>query len=985
MADCKISVVIPAYNVEKYLRKCLKSVVSQTFGAYEVIIVNDGSTDTTSEIIKEYKMAYPNLITVYETENKGVSHARNYGVNRAKGEYVLFVDSDDFIELTMCEKLYLRASEDKADIVVCDRYDFFEDEKTGTVKRKKSTGFYMPFGRVIDLRRSKFELSHLSPFPWDKLYRIELVKQFPFPEGIRFEDLAVMYQILISANRISVIEDYLYNYRRTTSGGFLNTFSEETKDIVKACKKIVSDFKENEWYDAYYEELEYILAMHLLLRYNVLFDADQKGKLKLKKELIHETQSFLDDQFPDWRNNRYLKYSTGKIMRDKFSHYQHKRKMLRQAVYREYIPGPLLRIATKINKTIIKIGTGLKRFIKSKDKKSAIKKVLPFLKVFDQPASTRYTKLYEKLSVSDNLVLFESKHGEDIAGNIFYLLLAMSGERYQRFQIQLVLKKAYRETYSNLLKRYDMDYVQIIGMETTEYFTALASAKYLITDTSLPPYYIKRTEQVYLNTWHGTPLKAMGRVVPKREYALGNVQRNFYIADYLLYQNEFSRDVFLSDYMLNNIYSNKIMISGYPRNSAFFNKESRAKIRSTFEAEDKQIIAYLPTWRGLLDKKESKKQIQVITDYLLEIDKQLKEMQEFYVKLHPFVKAGINYDQFHHIKPFPEEFETYDFLNATDVLVTDYSSIMFDYAASGRGIVLFTYDREEYLNDRGMYLDLEQMEFTKADTVDKLMESIEKPADYKKFREEYCPFDSADTAGLVVDQLFFNGNEFRSEQCLNLGVNGRYKVESLEQSGKKRALIFLGGLGKGEKTKKFIEELNALDTKSCDYYLCMKSDSVKASTSMISEIKKEIGYFPISFEVNTTRREKAALALHLRFGIKTVRINKKVTKIANRERMKYFGNLSFDYIINYSVKDKLLHRICGTFQTEKILNLQELNIEKYKKNKQYRTSIRYLLTNANGFKKVILPPEAREDGLPISKDIIVQKSNGSGIDKMLEV
>lgn len=144
MADCKISIVIPVYNVEKYLRTCLDSVVNQTFKDIEIVIVNDGSKDGSLDILKEYESRYPKLITVYSTENRGVSHARNYGIARSHGEYLLFVDSDDYIEPDMCEKLYEKASKDNNDIVICKYYDIYQNETTGLITRKKVKRMTLP-------------------------------------------------------------------------------------------------------------------------------------------------------------------------------------------------------------------------------------------------------------------------------------------------------------------------------------------------------------------------------------------------------------------------------------------------------------------------------------------------------------------------------------------------------------------------------------------------------------------------------------------------------------------------------------------------------------------------------------------------------------------------------------------------------------------------------------------------------------------------
>ena len=118
----KVSVIVPVYNVEKYIDKCLESLVNQTLKDIEIIIVNDGSTDNSIKIVEEYKEKYKNKIIYLEKENGGLSDARNYGIQYAKGEYIAFLDSDDYVDRKMYEKLYNKAIENNSDIVECDFY-----------------------------------------------------------------------------------------------------------------------------------------------------------------------------------------------------------------------------------------------------------------------------------------------------------------------------------------------------------------------------------------------------------------------------------------------------------------------------------------------------------------------------------------------------------------------------------------------------------------------------------------------------------------------------------------------------------------------------------------------------------------------------------------------------------------------------------------------------------------------------------------------
>lgn len=206
MPDIKVSIVIPIYNVENYLRQCLDSTCGQTLDGVEVIAVDDGSTDQSVQILQEYEEKYRDILHVYHIENQGVSHARNFGVTKAVGEYILFVDSDDFIASNMCELMYEKAVQGEDDIVICKYYDVREKTLTKKLVRTKSKSYNVSYESDFSIHENKFELTHISPFPWDKLYRRELIARYPFPQGLRFEDLAIMYPVLCDAVRIGIVK-----------------------------------------------------------------------------------------------------------------------------------------------------------------------------------------------------------------------------------------------------------------------------------------------------------------------------------------------------------------------------------------------------------------------------------------------------------------------------------------------------------------------------------------------------------------------------------------------------------------------------------------------------------------------------------------------------------------------------------------------------------------------------------------------------------
>ncbi len=949
MNEVKVSIIVPVYNVEKYLTVCMESLIHQTLENIEIIVVNDGSPDNSIKILEEYERKYPDKVKVFTTENRGVSHARNYGLDRAVGEYILFVDSDDFIELDMAEKLYTKAITDNNDLVMCARYNVYEVAGKEELQKKEMKIFYM--NQNYKMSERKFELVHASPFPWDKLFKRSLLKDIRFPEGIRFEDLVLAFEVMAIAESIGVVPEPLYNYRKTTQVGFLNSFSEATKDIVKAFSLLFQFMKEHKLYDTFKEELEYVCVRHFFYRYESFYSDEKKGQLPLKIDIINATQDFLESQAPEWPVNHYLKYTASQSLKKHLKHYVNRSKTIRYVTLRDRLPGRLLRLLMRIHSKWNSLSTKWTKFKKSRKKITLIRKKIKKMKVyklFHAPADMRYTKYYENLSVKEKDILFESKHGEDLAGNIFNMIYECKRGAYRGFHIYLVLKKELFETYEELLYNYGINYVKFIELHSNEYLKALATSKYLITDTSFPPFYIKKPEQVYLNTWHGTPLKAMGRIVQDREYGLGNVQRNFYIADYLLYQNEFSKNVFFEDYMLEEAYKGKVLLSGYPRNSSFYRTDRRDQIRKECFLTDKQVIVYMPTWRGLLHKKQNKEQVAKIFGYLAYLDRKLKPNQVLYVKLHPFVKNEINYRDLLHVREFPASYETYDFLNASDMLITDYSSIMFDYAVSGKKIILFTYDREEYLGDRGIYIGLDEMDLPKVDTVKELVKEINKEEySYPKFYERFCSLDSADCAKNVCDIMF-------------LGEETGLLTQNYSESKKSNTLIYIKNLRDTKEDTRLIKELNKHKDNNSHIYLNFKAGSLKKTSRNLSLLHKNIGYIPLSTGRNNTFLEYLAFAMTFRFGIETKFTRSKISSLAKREVFKNYGNISFDTVINYSGMDLFLLHQFELLAEKKIYCFSDYDEAKYKRDKKYRKNVDYALNHLNNYTTVVIPQEMNQ-------------------------
>ena len=200
-----ISLIVPVYNVEKYLRQCLNSIVNQTYNDLEILIVDDGSTDSSGYICEEYK---DKRIHVYHTENHGLSAARNYALNRAHGDYIAFLDSDDWLEETAMEQFVMIAETTGADIVAC---RFLQEYVDKTIKTKGIDTEYIVRGPRI-LSTMVIE-RRLTEDVWNKFYRAKLFDSIRYPEDRIFEDKATTYKLLQKAAVLAYTPSYLIHYR----------------------------------------------------------------------------------------------------------------------------------------------------------------------------------------------------------------------------------------------------------------------------------------------------------------------------------------------------------------------------------------------------------------------------------------------------------------------------------------------------------------------------------------------------------------------------------------------------------------------------------------------------------------------------------------------------------------------------------------------------------------------------------------------------
>lgn len=285
----KISVIVPIYNVEEYLDKCLDSLVNQTLKDIEIILINDGSPDNSEKIVKKYIKEYGEKIIYHKKENEGQGIARNYGIDLAKGEFISFVDSDDYIDKTMFEKLYNKYLEEKSDIVT----------SIGFIEVKNGIETITKPNLDSDDNFKKYILNNSGPVA--KIIKKEIITKnnLYFPKLRAYEDISVVPLWGIYSKKISIIDEPLYYYLiREGSTMKQIEYNEKLTHIYPSLDNLYNHF-ELKTKNKYQEELEWLFIEHLLHAASLRF-------LKFNKiEEIKKINKIIKNRFPKWNKNKY--------------------------------------------------------------------------------------------------------------------------------------------------------------------------------------------------------------------------------------------------------------------------------------------------------------------------------------------------------------------------------------------------------------------------------------------------------------------------------------------------------------------------------------------------------------------------------------------------------------------------------------------------------------------------------------------------------
>ena len=297
----KLSIVAAVYNLEDYLPRCLDSLINQTMQDIEILAVDDGSTDSAPKIIDEYEKKYPEIFKAYHKKNGGEFTTRNYGLERATGEYVTFVDTDDWVEPNWAEKLYDAAKENEADMAVCG----FEriDLKTGNVVGTDMVG-QGTICKEVDLSKDDFT-AFINPAPWNKIYKREKIQDLRFMNFRNFNDTMFLIEAMTRVNKVAFVGEVLYHYYLRYDSQIHNINAQDVQNLKDHLLEVKKFYEEN----TNYEETKYILdeLAFLHLGASVMYRASYDKNIKIRK-MTKETKKYLDENFPTWRHNKFMKF-----------------------------------------------------------------------------------------------------------------------------------------------------------------------------------------------------------------------------------------------------------------------------------------------------------------------------------------------------------------------------------------------------------------------------------------------------------------------------------------------------------------------------------------------------------------------------------------------------------------------------------------------------------------------------------------------------
>lgn len=736
----KLSIIIPYDRYKQYLHDCLQSISEQRLNDYEtLLIVND--VQDVDEDIKKYNI---NLKIIVAGSNSSVAKKRNTGIDNASGEYIYFIDCDDYLMPNSLNLLLERAIDNDLDIVTgIRRFTWFKkkvfetmgDEKNDELNIKDKDHDYDDkfIDKVYDqnnqdeyktdiLIRSRHAIRNISVL--HLLIKSKLIKghEIRFNEEFYYyTDVPFVVQLVYYAKKFERDDRAIFVKRKHNDP--INTPAlSQIKDPENKFDEFINAYKYSislvppDSYIRYYLDVK-------MVRYYTKFFA---RKIRRCKNDI-------------WRNERFVVMK--EVMQNINPQLINKSSRYSRTMINAALNGDLALAKKTVTRHLAKL-----KFKKILKNKNEMNKYL-------------YRHRYIEKPIEENMIMFETFMGKSYADSPKYIYEYLAKNYPGKYKFVWVLNDPKEKLpYGGIVvKRFSKKYAYYLGV-----------SKYFVFNVRQPLWFRKREEQVFLETWHGTPLKRLAFDQEEVTAASPTYKAQFYRQkqewDYLIAPNKFSSDIFKSCFM----YDGNMLETGYPRND-LLSSANRDEIAIQLKQKlgiplDKKTILYAPTWRDdeYYGKGQYKFKLKLDLDLLKE---QLGDEYVVLLRTHHYIADALDTTG---LEDFAFNLSKYDDITEvyliSDICITDYSSVFFDFANLKRPLLFYTYDLDKYRDVlRGFYIDMETelpgpLVYTSEEVVDKIKNIDKLTADYQQryeqFYKRFCSWEDGNAAKRVVEEVF---------------------------------------------------------------------------------------------------------------------------------------------------------------------------------------------------------------------------------------
>lgn len=528
-----------------------------------------------------------------------------------------------------------------------------------------------------------------------------------------------------------------------------------------------------------------------------------------------------------------------------------------------------------------------------------MKKLRKLKKIFKKLFSKKFIKLklvafyYKFQKVKKNIIVYESFFGRGVTDNPYAIFNSfMADSSFSKYKHYWVIDN-FRDNKIIIKKYKKLKNVYFIKHNSLKYIRLLCSSKYLINNVTFPSWFIKKDEQVYINTWHGIPLKTLGYDMPNGNLEVSNTVRNFLMTDYLISPNEFMTDLYLnSAFKLREIYRGKIITNGYPRLDLLTTSKREDVINLLLLHKvridpNKKIILYAPTWKGSSYNNASS-DVESYFELKNYLEKQINA-DEYQILIKPHQRVfQIAKDKFNLDFCIPACIDANEILSITDILISDFSSIFFDFLATNKPVLFYISDLDEYKKDRGLYFNINSLPGPIAENLNELVGNIKNIEsvikEYSKKYNEIREFANArineNISSIILDGIFNNNSN---------------KMTFIKTEKKKETILFnRGPMYVNGISTSFLNLLNYIDYSRFDVSIVLPTTKKSQEKELINSINSNCRVFCKDGAKVLTLFEQI---LNYFSKLKGKALNNK--EIYYRENLRYFNNTEFDYAIDF--------------------------------------------------------------------------------------